>query len=106
YFSLGMTLLASLLTVLGKQWILHYSAAGEKGTIDARGRERQSKLDGLRKWKFDAVMQTFPLLLQAALLLFAAALTIYLWKIHLALAGITLSLTATGFTAYIVLLAS
>ncbi|KAJ7802139.1 hypothetical protein B0H14DRAFT_3884747 [Mycena olivaceomarginata] len=106
YSSLGMTLLASLLTVLGKQWILNFSAAGEKGTIEARGIDRQKKLDGLRKWKFDAIMQTFPLLLQVALLLFATGLSLYLWNIHAALASIVLSFTALGFTVYMVLLAS
>ncbi|KAJ7106003.1 hypothetical protein C8R44DRAFT_715294 [Mycena epipterygia] len=95
YFSLGMTLLASLLTVLGKQWVLHYSAAGEKGTIEARGLERQRKLDGLHKWKFDIVMQAFPLLLQVVLLLFSTALSIYLWKIHRALALIVLFFDST-----------
>jgi hypothetical protein len=81
YISLGSTLLAALLAVLGMQWLMYYSTAGNKGTIEARGLEHQKKLDGLRKWKFDMVMQTFPLLLQLALLLFAVALTVYLWRI-------------------------
>ncbi|KAJ7850664.1 hypothetical protein B0H14DRAFT_3137601 [Mycena olivaceomarginata] len=72
---LGSTLLAALLAVLGKQWLMYYSAAGERGTIETRGLERQRKLDGLRKWKFDTVMQMFPLLLQFGLFLFAAALS-------------------------------
>ncbi|KAJ7850659.1 hypothetical protein B0H14DRAFT_3137597 [Mycena olivaceomarginata] len=47
YISLGSTLLAALLAVLGKQWLMYYSAAGERGTIETRGLERQRKLDGL-----------------------------------------------------------
>ncbi|KAJ7484170.1 hypothetical protein FB451DRAFT_1027999, partial [Mycena latifolia] len=82
YVSLSCTLLAALLAVLGKQWLMYYSAAGERGTIQARGIERQRKFDGLRRWKFDAVLQMFPLLLQVSLLLFAAALSIYLWTVH------------------------
>ncbi|KAK6977683.1 hypothetical protein R3P38DRAFT_2373747, partial [Favolaschia claudopus] len=88
YISLGSTLLAALLAVLGKQWLMYYSAAGERGTIEARGLEHQRKLDGLQKWKFELIMQAFPLLLQFGLFLFAAALSVYLWRIHHILAGI------------------
>ncbi|KAJ6490134.1 hypothetical protein C8R45DRAFT_929432 [Mycena sanguinolenta] len=43
YISLGSTLLASLLAVLGKQWLMYYSAADERGTIEARGLALQRK---------------------------------------------------------------
>ncbi|KAF8209483.1 hypothetical protein K438DRAFT_1811134 [Mycena galopus ATCC 62051] len=106
YFSLGATLLAALLAVLGKQWLTYYSAAGEHGTVEMRGLERQRKLDGLRRWKFDMIMQMFPLLLQFALFLFAAALCVYLWRIHEVLALIVLGMTTFGTVSYILLLAS
>ncbi|KAJ7910745.1 hypothetical protein B0H13DRAFT_1574947, partial [Mycena leptocephala] len=88
YISLCSTLLAALLAVLGKQWVMHYSAAGERGSLEARGLERQRKFDGLRKWKFDMLIQMFPLLLQFGLLLFSAALSVYLWTIHPSIASI------------------
>ncbi|KAJ7150832.1 hypothetical protein C8R43DRAFT_1107270 [Mycena crocata] len=106
YVSLGSTLLAALLAVLGKQWLMFYSAAGERGTIEARCLERQRKLDGLRKWKFETIIQMFPLLLQFGLLLFASALSVYLWTIHISLAVIVLGLTSLGCSAYIFLLVS
>ncbi|KAJ7150822.1 hypothetical protein C8R43DRAFT_863971, partial [Mycena crocata] len=106
YVSLFSTLLAALLAVLGKQWLMYYSAAGERGTIEARGLERQRKLDGLRRWKFDTVMQMFPLLLQIGLFLFSAALSIYLWQIHVSLAIVVLCFTSFGFTSYTFLLIS
>ncbi|KAJ7921704.1 hypothetical protein B0H13DRAFT_2414885 [Mycena leptocephala] len=106
YISLFTTLLAALLTVLGKQWIMYYQAAGSRGTIEERGLERQRKLDGLRKWKFDAVLQVFPVLLQLALLLFASAISVYLWPIHHSIAAIVIALTVFGFASYIFLLAS
>ncbi|KAJ6599894.1 hypothetical protein DFH09DRAFT_1504195 [Mycena vulgaris] len=106
YISLGSTLLAALLAVLGKQWLMYYSAAGERGTIGARGLERQRKLDGLRRWKFDTVMQIFPFLLQLGLLLFAAALSVYLWTIHVSLAIIVISVTSFGLITYTALLIS
>jgi hypothetical protein len=58
--SLFTALLAALLAVLGKKWVMYYEAAGSRGTIEQRGLERQRKLDGLRRWKFDMVLQTFP----------------------------------------------
>ncbi|KAJ6472025.1 hypothetical protein C8R45DRAFT_1164782 [Mycena sanguinolenta] len=106
YISLFSTLLASLLAVLGKQWLMYYSAAGEKGSLETRGLERQRKFDGRVKWKFDAVIQMFPLLLQFGLGLFWAALTIYLWTIHPSIASIVLVLTLSGLVAYVFLLRS
>jgi hypothetical protein len=106
YFSLSSTLLAGLLAVLGKQWLLHYDSVGEKGTIEERGLERQRKFAGLQSWKFDIVMQIFPLLLQLSLLLFAAALSIYLWTIHHVIAAIVLSLTGLGTILYAAMIIS
>jgi hypothetical protein len=54
----------------------------------------------LLHWKFDLVMQIFPLLLQFSLLLFAVALSIYLWTVHHARGGIVLGLTSLGFIFY------
>ncbi|KAJ7636761.1 hypothetical protein FB45DRAFT_696717, partial [Roridomyces roridus] len=95
YVSLSATLLAALLAVLGKQWLMYYSLAGEsRGTIAERGRERQRKHDGLRRWKFEAIMQMFPLMLQFALLIFGVALSIYLWTVHHVLAITVLAFTS------------
>ncbi|KAJ7210852.1 hypothetical protein GGX14DRAFT_625057 [Mycena pura] len=106
YISLFTTLLAALLAVLGKQWLMYYQAAGSRGTTEQRGLERQRKLDGLNKWKFDAVLQMFPLLLQLGLLLFSTALSVYLWAISVPIAIIVLSFTVLGFVAYLFLLGS
>ncbi|KAJ7175210.1 hypothetical protein C8R43DRAFT_1230649 [Mycena crocata] len=106
YFSLFSTLLAALLAVLGKQWLLHYDSVGKRGTIEERGLERQRKCDGLQHWKFDLVMQVFPLLLQLSLLLFAVALSIYLWTIHHVPAAITLAMTSVGFILYTLMIIS
>ncbi|KAF8177094.1 hypothetical protein K438DRAFT_1453316, partial [Mycena galopus ATCC 62051] len=100
YISLCSTLLAALLGVLGMQWLGYYSAVEARGSIAERGRGRQEKVDGLRRWKFDMVMQTFPLLLQFALLVFSVALSVYLWNNHLVHAIIVLCFTAAGFLFY------
>ncbi|KAJ7150800.1 hypothetical protein C8R46DRAFT_1358284 [Mycena filopes] len=100
---LSCTLLAALLAVLGKQWLMYYGAAGEKGSIEQRCLERQRKSEGMRRWAFNPIMQAFPLLLQFSLLLFAAALSVYLWTIHHSVAKIVLSLSAVGFGLYVFL---
>ncbi|KAJ7812638.1 hypothetical protein B0H14DRAFT_3879583 [Mycena olivaceomarginata] len=89
YVSLSLTLLAALLAVLGKQWLMYYFRCG-----------------GARVPSKHAVSSMFPILLQFALLLFSAALSIYLWKIHHALALIAVSFTSLGFSAYVALLLS
>ncbi|KAJ7245450.1 hypothetical protein C8J57DRAFT_1141074, partial [Mycena rebaudengoi] len=101
YASLFSTLLAALLAVLGKQWLMHYDAAGGRGTLAERGLERQRKYDGLQRWKFTLVMEMFPLLLQLALLLFSAALSVYLSTISCPIAIIVITLTSLGALAYI-----
>ncbi|KAJ6558884.1 hypothetical protein DFH09DRAFT_1162702, partial [Mycena vulgaris] len=106
YISLSTTLLAALLAVLGKQWLMHYGEAGNRGTLKERGLERQRKLEGVLKWRFDMVMQMFPLLLQFALFIFAAALAVYLWTVHHALALIVIVLASVGTIAYVALLIS
>ncbi|KAJ7245550.1 hypothetical protein C8J57DRAFT_980226, partial [Mycena rebaudengoi] len=106
YASLFSTLLAALLAVLGKQWLMHYDAAGSRGTLAERGLERQRKYDGLQKWKFTPVMEMFPLLLQLALLLFSTALSVYLLTISRPIAIIVIALTSLGTLAYISLLIS
>ncbi|KAJ7802733.1 hypothetical protein B0H14DRAFT_3779790 [Mycena olivaceomarginata] len=100
YISLSATLMAALLAVLGKQWLLHYNSVGERGTIEERGLERQRKFDGLQRWKFDLVMQMMPLLQQLALLLFAVALSFYLRTINHTIAIIIIGLTTTAFILY------
>ncbi|KAJ7894773.1 hypothetical protein B0H13DRAFT_2339064 [Mycena leptocephala] len=60
YISLFITLRAALLAVLGKQWLMYYRTVGSGRTIEERGLERQRKLDGLRRWKFEAVLPNVP----------------------------------------------
>lgn len=82
---------------------MHFEAAGGRGTVEQRGIERQTKLDGLRKWKFNPTMQLFPLLFQLALFLFTAALTTYLWTVHRSVAGVVFGLSILGVAVYLFL---
>ncbi|OJA17401.1 putative protein 22 [Rhizopogon vesiculosus] len=100
YIALSFSLLAAFGAVLGKQWLSHYKANGVHGSLEERGKHRQQKLDGLEAWYFDAMLKTFPVLLQISLLLFALALSAFVWSQQGALAVAVIVPTAFGIVLY------
>ena len=87
--------------MLGKQWLNRYDSTDMRGTAIDRGRNRQGKLDGIVGWYFDNVMESLPLMLQAALLLFSCALSRYLWGIDTTIASVVLGVTSFGVLGYL-----
>ena len=100
FVSFGVTLFVAFIAVLGKQWILYYTQATTWGNIADRGRERQAKLAGLQKWGLRLIMESLPVMLQFALLLFGVALIVYLWDLEPSSAAVTLVVTCIGFGFY------
>ena len=100
FASLGVTLFAAFIAVLGKQWILHYTRASTWGSIADRGKERQIKFWGLKKWGFYLVVESLPVMLQLAFLLFAIGLVVFLWGIEVSAAYVTLTVTCIGCALY------
>ncbi|KAG1759488.1 hypothetical protein EDD22DRAFT_140332 [Suillus occidentalis] len=101
YTSLSMSLLAAFGAVLGKQWLGYYkSNRYGSGSQEERGKRRQEKFDGLITWYFDAVVQSFPVLLQISLLLFGVALGANLWYVQPSIAWVVISTTVFGFLFY------
>ena len=98
--SLAASLLSAFLAMLGKQWLNRYVSTDMRGTAIERSQNRQRKLDGVVTWYFDYVMESLPLMLQAALLLLGCALTRYLWGINITVASVVLSVTLFGITFY------
>ena len=72
-----------------------------RGTIIQRSQHRQRKFDGIRNWYFDHVMESLPLMLQAALLLLGCALSRYLWEIDTTVASVVLGFTGFGLLFYL-----
>jgi hypothetical protein len=101
FASLSVTLFVAFIAVLGKQWILYYTRVTTWGNIVERGKERQAKLVGLQKWGLHLIMESLPVLLQFALLLFAVALVVYLWDLDVSVAEVVLVVTSIGFSFYI-----
>ncbi|KAG2032633.1 hypothetical protein BDR03DRAFT_873633 [Suillus americanus] len=101
YASLSMSLLAAFGAVLGKQWLGYYkSNRYGRGSQEERGKRRQEKFDGLITWYFDAVVQSFPVLLQISLLLFGIALGAHMWCEQPSIAWVIIATTVFGFLFY------
>ena len=99
--SLSISLLSAFLAMLGKQWLNRCTPINMRGTIIERSQYRQRKLDGIVNWYFDHVMESLPLMLQAALLLLGCALSRYLWEINTTVASVVLGVTSFGVLFYI-----
>ena len=100
FASLSITLFVAFIAVLGKQWILYYTRVTTWGNIVDRGKERQAKLAGLQKWGLHLIMESLPVMLQLALLLFGAALAVYLWGLNISAAEAVSVVTSIGLAFY------
>jgi len=100
FISLSVTLFVAFIAVMGKQWILYYTRATTWGNIADRGKERQVKLTGLKRWGVLLIMESLSVMLQFALLLFGTALAVYLWDLNVSAAVVVLVVTAIGLTFY------
>jgi hypothetical protein len=98
---LSFSLLAAFGAVLGKQWLGYYkSQRYDRGSQEERAKRRQEKFDGIVTWYFDAVVQSFPVLLQISLLLFGIALSVNMWSQQHTIAWVIIATTAFGFLFY------
>ena len=100
FASLSITLFVALIAVSAKQWILYYTRGTTWGNIVDRGKERQTKLAGLQKWGLHLIMESLPVMLQFSLLLFGAALAVYLWDLNVSSAEAVLVVTSIGLAFY------
>ena len=101
FASLAASLFSAFLAMLGKQWLNRYDSADMRGTAIERSQNRQGKLDGFVVWYFDNVMESLPLMLQAALLLFGCALSRSLWEVNITIASVVVGLTSFGVLCYL-----
>ena len=90
--------------MLGKQWLNRYASIEMRGSAIARSQNRQRKLDGIVRWYFNTVMESLPLMLQAALLLLGCALSLYLWEISIIVASVVIGVTSFGLLFYLFIL--
>ena len=101
FASLAASIFSAFLAMLGKQWLNRYASADVRGSTIERGQNRQRKFDGIVAWYFDHVMESLPLILQAALLLHGCALSRYLWEINTTVASVVIGVTSFGVLIYL-----
>ena len=89
--------------MLGKQWLSRYDSIDLRGSAIERSQDRQRKLNGINAWYFDQVIGSLPLMLQAALLLLACALSKYLWEIDTTVAAVVVGVTSFGVLFYLLI---
>ena len=99
YASLATSLFVAFLAMFGEQWVNRYLRS-RGGSAADKSRNRQHKLDGFEKWHFHLVIESLPAMLQFVLLLLGCALSLYLWAINPAVAGVAIAVTLSGVTVY------
>ncbi|KAG8958405.1 hypothetical protein FRC03_009173 [Tulasnella sp. 419] len=90
FSSLLSSLVSAFGAVLGKQWLNYLSRASEGATDEARGRERQMRWTGLKKYYFQGFMEFLPACLHLSLFLFLVGLIVWLEPLSPALARLVL----------------
>ena len=95
YASLSFCLLAAFGATLGKQWIAHYRTTSfGHGSLEERCMQRQQKFDALTAWHFEAVLQSFPVLLQISIMFLGLALSTTIWTQHPLMSSAVIAMTA------------
>ncbi|KAG8940891.1 hypothetical protein FRC03_005026 [Tulasnella sp. 419] len=104
FASLCCSLSTALGAVIGKQWLNHYGRENHLSSPSARGIERQRKHMGFEKWKFQAVVETLPTLLQFSLFFFFIGLIDFMWPLNIAVGILILLLSVLTLLFYVVTL--
>ncbi|KAG8923747.1 hypothetical protein FRC02_010926 [Tulasnella sp. 418] len=104
FASLCCSLFTAFGAVIGKQWLNHYGRENQLSFPSARGIERQRKHMGLEKWKFQAVVETLPTLLQFSLFFFFIGLIDFMWPLNIAVGILILLLSVLTLLFYVVTL--
>ncbi|KAG8941503.1 hypothetical protein FRC03_004411, partial [Tulasnella sp. 419] len=103
FASLSCSLLVALGAVQGKDWLTHYDHHGlASKPHSAQARNRQKKLDGLKRWKFRLLISFLPLLMQISLALFLGGVIVFLWEISSDVAAVVMGFALAGFLGYLV----
>ncbi|KAG9089432.1 hypothetical protein FRC06_001550, partial [Ceratobasidium sp. 370] len=99
--SLGLSLSAALIAMLGKEWLTAFLASRPR-PAHSHALLRQSRLEGLERWWALHIIALLPSLLHASLLFFAIGLVIYLWAIDTIVAAVIAAIVAITPLFYII----
>ena len=98
--SLASALLAAFMAMLGKQWLnLHV-----QGSLVDRSSHRELKMRGMITWRFKAIMEYLPVVMQLSLALLGGALARYMWDLSRTVSAVVTVFTVFGTLFYAVIL--
>ncbi|KAJ1301852.1 hypothetical protein OPQ81_009079 [Rhizoctonia solani] len=101
FMSLGLSLSAALVAMLGKEWLTTFHSSRPR-SARRLAFIRQSRLKGLENWGALHIIALLPTLLHVSLLLFSVGLVVYLWALDAALAAVLSGVIGITLTFYIV----
>ncbi|GAB1526098.1 hypothetical protein RhiTH_009264 [Rhizoctonia solani] len=81
FTSLSLSVAVALIAIVAKDWCYQFMAT-RTGPALVQGRRRQLRWEGIEQWRMREILNVLPLMMHAALLLFAIGLSLYLWDIN------------------------
>ncbi|GAB1524359.1 hypothetical protein RhiTH_007512 [Rhizoctonia solani] len=103
FTSLSLSVAVALIAIVAKDWCYQFMAT-RTGPMLIQGRRRQLRWQGIEQWRMQEILNVLPLMMHAALLLFAVGLSLYLWDINPQVALPVVVTTATVGVFYFVTL--
>ncbi|CAE6472008.1 unnamed protein product [Rhizoctonia solani] len=101
FMSLGLSLSAALIAMLGKEWLTTFQSSRPRSSRRL-AYIRQSRLKGLEDWGVLHIVALLPTLLHVSLLLFSIGLVLYLWALDVAVASVLSVVIGVTLTFYLV----
>ncbi|KAF8750137.1 hypothetical protein RHS01_09503 [Rhizoctonia solani] len=104
FTSLSLSVAVALITIVAKDWCYQFMAT-RTGPALIQGRRRQLRWEGIEQWRMREILNVLPLMMHAALLLFAVGLSLYLWDINPRVAlPVVVTTVAVGVFYFVTLL--
>ncbi|QRW26538.1 hypothetical protein RhiXN_12199 [Rhizoctonia solani] len=104
FTSLSLSVAVALIAIVAKDWCYQFMAT-RTGPALVQGRRRQLRWEGIEQWRMREILNVLPLMMHAALLLFAIGLSLYLWDINPQVAlPVVVTTVAVGVFYFVTLL--
>ncbi|KAF8672890.1 hypothetical protein RHS04_07741 [Rhizoctonia solani] len=104
FTSLSLSVAVALIAIVAKDWCYQFMAT-RTGPALIQGRRRQLRWEGIEQWRMREILNVLPLMMHAALLLFAIGLSLYLWDINPQVAlPVVVVIVAVGVFYFVTLL--
>lgn len=100
FTALAMSISAALIGLLAKEWLTAFTSARPR-PAHTYSVLRQSRVEGLARWRALHIIHLLPSLLHLALLLFSLGLVVYLWTLDKGIASVIMAITSATLIFYI-----